>query len=264
MKPLLLLRDSRKTVALSSAPPQGLASSSTVWRRASAPFALCAAVILLSPLSLKGQCRGPENAAGRIVCNATDDLEQLLAASDRGVPRQLLSKAECIIVIPELKKGGFIFGAEYGRGLFSCRKRNGVGWSAPGFVKIVGGKFGLLIGGAEADVVMLVMNQDGMRHLLSDKFQLGGEASAAAGAVGRNVSAMTDAVMHAEILTYSRQRGIFGGLDLSGSAVLQDADLIYEAYGRREANKDIVLGEVHIPELALPVVKALERFSSRK
>jgi SH3 domain-containing YSC84-like protein 1 len=228
------------------------------------PLFLCSAVLLLSTLSLKAQCSAPNNSAGRIVCNAADDLEQLLGASDRGVPRQLLSKAECVIVIPDLKKGGFIVGAEYGRGLFSCRKLSGVGWSAPGFVKIVGGKFGLLIGGAEADVVMLVMNQDGMRHLLSDKFQLGGEVSAAAGPVGRNVSAMTDAVMHAEILTYSRQRGIFGGLDLSGSAVLQDADLVFEAYGKREANKDIVLGDVQTPELALPVVKALERFSSRK
>jgi lipid-binding SYLF domain-containing protein len=128
----------------------------------------------------------------------------------------------------------------------------------------MGGKFGFLIGGAEADVVMLVMNQDGMRHLLSDKFQLGGEASAAAGPVGRNVSAMTDAEMRAEILTYSRQRGIFGGLDLSGSAVLQDADLIYEAYGRRETNKEIVLGGVHTPEMAQPFVRTLARFSSRK
>jgi lipid-binding SYLF domain-containing protein len=228
------------------------------------PLLLCAATLLLSTLSLKAQCPGAKNAAARVVCSATEDLEQLLSASDRGVPRDLLSKASCVIVIPDLKKGGFIVGAEYGRGLFSCRKSNGVGWSAPGFVKIMGGKFGFLIGGAEADVVMLVMNQDGMRHLLSDKFQLGGEASAAAGPVGRNVSAMTDAEMRAEILTYSRQRGIFGGLDLSGSAVLQDADLIYEAYGRRETNKEIVLGGVHTPEMAQPFVRTLARFSSRK
>lgn len=220
--------------------------------------------LLLTAFCLNAQCPEGRTAASHLICNATEDLQQLLEASDRGIPRQLLSNASCVIAVPDLKKGGFIVGAEYGRGLFSCRKANGIGWSAPGFIKVVGGKFGLLIGGAEADVVMLVMNQDGMRHLLSDKFQLGGEASAAAGPVGRNVSALTDAELHAEILTYSRQRGIFGGLDLSGSAILQDSDLIYEAYGQRETNKDIIVGEIRTPESAAPFVSILNKFSSRK
>ncbi len=225
---------------------------------------LAFAAVLAFSASAFAQCPGGKSAGPRAICNATEDLHELLTASDKGIPRNLLSKAECVIVIPDLKKGGFIVGGEYGRGLFSCRKENGVGWSAPGFVKIVGGKFGLLIGGAEADVVMLVMNADGMRHLLSDKFQLGGEASAAAGPVGRNASALTDATMRAEILTYSRQRGIFGGLDLSGSAVMQDADSIYETYGEHLKNKQIVLGGIRTPERALPFVKALDHFSSRK
>jgi lipid-binding SYLF domain-containing protein len=141
---------------------------------------------------MKAECVPSRTAASRIVCNATDDLDELLRASDRGIPQDLLNKSSCVIVVPGLKKGGFIVGGEYGRGLFSCRKANGIGWSAPGFVEVMGGKFGLLIGGAEADIVMLVMNQDGMRHLLRNKTQLGGEASAAAGPVGRNLSAMTE------------------------------------------------------------------------
>ncbi len=153
--------------------------------------------------------------AGERLQAATEDLNAMMNASDKGIPQDLLNKAECVVVIPNLKKGGFIVGAEYGKGFFSCRRTSGVGWSAPGAVRISGGKFGLLIGAAETDVIMLVMNQTGMEHLLSDKFQVGGEASAAAGPIGRDASAMTDAQMHAEILTYSRSRGLFGGLDLS-------------------------------------------------
>ncbi|HEX4770187.1 MAG TPA: lipid-binding SYLF domain-containing protein [Bryobacteraceae bacterium] len=220
--------------------------------------------LLLVTVSLHAECIPGHNAASRIVCNATEDLDQLFNASDRGVPLDLLNKASCVIVVPDLKKGGFIVGGEYGRGLFSCRKPDGIGWSAPGFIKVMGGKFGLLIGGAEADVLMLVMNQDGMRHLLRNKVQLGGEVSAAAGPVGRNVSAMTDAELHAEILTYSRQRGIFGGLDLSGSAILEDSDLIYEAYGQKRTNKEVITGEVQTPEVGQPFMKTLTRFSSRK
>lgn len=195
---------------------------------------------------------------------ATEDLNALMAASDKGVPQDLLAKASCVVVIPNLKKGGFIVGAEYGKGFFSCRKESGVGWSAPGSLKIAGGKFGLLIGGAETDVVMLVMDKPGIEHLLSDKFQLGGDASVAAGPVGRDASAMTDAEMHAEILTYSRQRGIFGGLDLSGAAVTQDGDSNRELYGTDVTNKDILTGTVHTPPMARPFIHTLDQLSSRK
>ncbi len=195
---------------------------------------------------------------------ATDDLNQMMNASDKGIPQDLLNRASCVVVIPNLKKGGFIVGAEYGAGFFTCRKPNGVGWSAPGDIKITGGKFGLLIGGAETDVIMLVMNKSGMEHLLSDKFQVGGEASAAAGPLGRDASAMTDAEMHAEILTYSRQRGLFGGLDLSGAAVTQDGDANRQLYGRDISNKEIVTGDVHTPAAARSFVHALDRISSRK
>src|SRR5438270_4051588 len=126
-----------------------------------------------------------KDAASRLKA-ATDDLHELMDASDKGIPQDLISKASCVAVIPNLKAGGFIVGAEYGKGFFTCRKPSGVGWSAPGSIRMSGGKFGLLIGGKETDVIMLVMNKSGMEHLLSDKFQLGGEASAAAGPVGRS------------------------------------------------------------------------------
>lgn len=195
---------------------------------------------------------------------ATEDLNAMMNASDKGVPQDLLNRASCVVVIPNLKKGGFIVGAEYGVGFFTCRKPSGVGWSAPGNIRISGGKFGLLIGGAETDVVMLVMNQTGMDHLLSDKFQVGGEASAAAGPLGRDASAMTDAELHAEILTYSRQRGLFGGLDLTGAAVTQDGKANEEMYGHAISNKEIVTGDVHTPAAARAFVHTLDRISSRK
>ena len=195
---------------------------------------------------------------------ATEDLNAMMNASDKGIPQDLLNRATCVVVIPNLKKGGFIVGAEYGKGFFTCRKGSGVGWSAPGAVRISGGKFGLLIGGAETDVIMLVMNQTGMEHLLSDKFQLGGEASAAAGPVGRDASAMTDAELHAEILTYSRSRGIFGGLDLAGAAMTEDHDGNKALYGHDISNKEVATGDVHTPAEARQFVHTLDRLSSRK
>jgi lipid-binding SYLF domain-containing protein len=195
---------------------------------------------------------------------ATEDLNQMMMASDKGIPQDLLAKASCVIVVPNMKAGGFVVGAEYGRGFFSCRKPSGVGWSAPGSIKLEGGKFGFLIGGKETDLIMLVMSKDGMDRMVSDKFQIGGEASAAAGPVGRTSTAMTDAEMHAEILSYSRSRGVFGGLDLSGSAVLQDEKANEELYGKAMTNKEIVETHVMTPDDAKPFTHTLDRLSSRK
>ena len=181
---------------------------------------------------------------------ATTDLHEMMNASDKGIPQDLLNKASCVVIIPNLKKAGFIVGGEYGKGFFTCRKASGVGWSAPGRLRITGGKFGLLIGGAETDLIMLVMNKDGMEHMLADKTQIGGEASAAAGPIGRDSSAMTDAAMHAEILTYSRQRGIFGGIDLTGAAVTEDKDSIKELYDKPLTNKEIIQGRIATPAAA--------------
>jgi SH3 domain-containing YSC84-like protein 1 len=196
---------------------------------------------------------------------ATENLHEIMNAGDKGIPQDLLTKASCVVVIPNLKKGGFIVGGQYGKGFFTCRKPNGVGWSAPGSIRISGGKFGLLIGGAETDVIMLVMNESGMEHLLSDKFQMGGEASAAAGPVGRDASAMTDAAMHAQILTYSRSRGVFGGLDLGGSAVTEDKDSNKELYGTALSNKEILNSpQLKVPAEAQGFIHTLDSLSSRK
>jgi SH3 domain-containing YSC84-like protein 1 len=195
---------------------------------------------------------------------ATADLKEMMNASDKGIPQDLLNKATCVVVIPNMKAGGFIVGGKYGKGFFTCRKTGGVGWSAPGSLRITGGNFGLLIGGKETDVIMLVMNRDGMQHLLSSKFQLGGEAAAAAGPVGRDSSAMTDAAMHAEILSYSRSRGIFGGLDLGGAAVTEDDDANAELYGRKISNHEIMDSKMAIPASARPFIHTLDNLSSRK
>ena len=195
---------------------------------------------------------------------ATEDLNAMTMASDKSIPQDLFAKASCVIVVPNMKAGGFVVGAEYGKGFFSCRKPSGVGWSAPGAIKLEGGKFGFLIGGKETDLVMLVMNKAGMDHMLSDKFQIGGEVSGAAGPVGRTSSAMTDAEMKAEILSYSRSRGVFGGLDLSGSAVLADSSANEAMYGKAITNKDVVMGGIMTPADAKPFIKTLDRLSSRK
>jgi lipid-binding SYLF domain-containing protein len=195
---------------------------------------------------------------------ATEDLQEMMNASDKGIPQDLISKASCVIVVPNSKSGGFIIGGQYGKGFFTCRKSSGVGWSAPGALRVSGGKFGLLIGGKETDVIMLVMNQTGMEHLLSSKFKLGGEAAAAAGPVGRDSTAMTDAQLHAEILTYSRSRGVFGGLDLAGDAVTEDSEANRELYGKDVNNKQILNSSMPVPAAAQPLIHTLDRISSRK
>jgi len=204
-----------------------------------------------------------KSASARITA-ATEDLKEMMNASDKGIPQDLLNRATCLIIIPNLKAGGFIVGGQYGKGFFSCRKESGVGWHAPGSIKLTGGKFGFLVGGKETDVIMLVMNKSGMNHLLTDKFQIGGEASAAAGPVGRDSSAMTDAEMHAEILSYSRSRGIFGGLDIGGSALTSDEDANEELYGKKLTNREIFDDNLHTPDEAKPLIHELNTLSSRK
>src|SRR5258706_9797456 len=153
--------------------------------------------------------------------NATDVVTEMMGMPDRGVPQDLLDKAQCIVVVPGLKKAAFVIGGQYGRGYATCRKASG-GWGAPAAVKMEGGSFGLQLGGQSTDIIMLVMNQRGMDKLLSDKFTIGADAAAAAGPVGRNAQANTDAAMHAEILSYSRSRGAFAGISLQGATLRPD------------------------------------------
>jgi lipid-binding SYLF domain-containing protein len=196
--------------------------------------------------------------------DAADVLTEIMSAPDKGIPQDLLAKSECIVIVPGLKKGAFIVGAKYGKGFMSCRKKSGVGWSAPGSIRVEGGSFGFQIGGSETDVVLLVMNQGGAKKLLQSKFTLGGDASAAAGPVGRTSSAETDAQMHAEILTYSRARGLFAGISLEGATLRPDDDWNKELYGREISNSDIVLGDTRPPASASRLLGTINKYSSRK
>ena len=196
--------------------------------------------------------------------SASEALQGIMGIPDKTIPQQLLAKAECIIIVPDLLKGGFIIGGKYGKGFASCRKPGGAGWSAPGAVRVEGGSFGLQIGAAATDVIMLVMNTTGMNRLLTTKFTLGGEASAAAGPVGRSAQADTDAAMTAEILTWSRQKGLFAGIVLNGATLREDADWNLEMYGKKLTNREILAGTIAAPKAAASLLTELNRFSSRK
>jgi len=194
---------------------------------------------------------------------AADVVTDLMASPDKGIPQDLLDKSECVVIVPGLKKGAFIIGGKYGKGFLSCRKA-GAGWSAPGAIRVEGGSFGLQIGGSETDVVLLVMNQGGVKKLLSSKFTLGADASAAAGPVGRTSSAATDAQMHAEILTYSRARGLFAGISLEGATLRPDEDWNKELYGKEMTNQEIVTGNTKSPAAAARLMSLLNKYSSRR
>jgi lipid-binding SYLF domain-containing protein len=196
--------------------------------------------------------------------NAADLVSDMMKASDKGVPQDLLNKARCVILVPGLKKAAFGFGGKYGRGFAMCRKASGVGWSAPAAIRVEGGSVGFQIGASEQDVMLLVMNDTGMKHLLTNKFTIGGEATAAAGPVGRDVSAQTDAVMRAEMLSYSRSRGLFAGISLQGATMRPDDEANRELYGSDIANKTILTGGAKTPAAAERVESLLNRNSSRQ
>jgi SH3 domain-containing YSC84-like protein 1 len=170
-------------------------------------------------------------------------LNQLLAAPDTGIPDQVFTKAKCVAVVPSLVKGGFVFGAEHGRGVASCRLANG-GWSAPAFFTMTGGSWGAQIGAEGVDLVMLIMNDNGMNQLLSSKFKVGGSASAAAGPVGRQAAADTSWKANAEVLTYSRSRGLFAGATLNGTAIKPDDDAMRAYYNRTVGFRPVLTGQV--------------------
>lgn len=202
-------------------------------------------------------------ASDRLEASA-DMLMEIMSAPDKGIPQDLLAKAQCIVVVPGLKKGAFFVGAKYGKGFMLCRKESGVGWSAPAAIRVEGGSFGFQIGGSETDVVMLVNSKEGAKKLLQSKFTLGGDATVAAGPVGRDSSAETDAQLHAEILTYSRARGLFAGVSLQGATLRPDDDWDKELYGKAMSNRDIVLGDVPAPASAAKLISVLDKYSSRK
>jgi lipid-binding SYLF domain-containing protein len=182
-------------------------------------------------------------------------LHAVMSTPDKGIPEEVLSGAKCILVVPDLIKGGFVFGGKHGRGVATCRTSEG--WSAPAFVSVGGGSWGLQIGIEDVDLVMLVMNDRGLQHLLSSKFELTGEGSVAAGPIGRHASAGTDWKMNTELLTYSRSKGVFAGLTLEGAVVEQDNDSTHAIYGKHMSFRNILSGKATTPRSADAFLKAV-------
>jgi lipid-binding SYLF domain-containing protein len=187
--------------------------------------------------------------------NSVDVMRAIMSTPDKGIPEEVLSNAKCIVVVPNLLKGGFIVGGKHGRGVATCRTAEG--WSAPAFISVGGGSWGLQIGVEGVDLVMLVMNDRGLQHLLSSKFELTGEGSVAAGPVGRHASAGTDWKLSTEVLTYSRSKGVFAGLTLEGAVVQQDDDSTRAIYGKRMIFRNILSGKTATPPSAEAFMKAV-------
>ena len=226
------------------------------------------ALAFVAILCISTPARSADEDSGRIDNKAVDRLQsagtildEIQGAPDQRIPEEVLSSADCVAVVPSLLNGGFVFGGRYGKGVASCRTEKG--WSAPAFFMIGGGSFGLQIGGQATDVIMLIMNKNGMNDLLSSKFKLGGDASAAAGPVGRHAAADTDWKMRAEVLTYSRSRGLFAGLELNGAVIKQDKDSTREFYGRMVPFRTSLKGEIEAPKGAYPFLSTLAKWAQQ-
>ena len=218
---------------------------------------LAAGVVNSQTLQGKDTKEGASQAA-----KSAKVLEEIMGTPDKGIPRDLIDKAECVMVFPHVVKGGFIVGASGGRGVASCRTKSG--WSAPAYFEIKGGSVGLQIGGQATDFVLLIMNESGMKSLLSDKFELGGEGSVAAGPVGRTATATTDAKLDAQILSYSRSKGLFGGVSLKGSVISPDKSDMEGTYGKGvKADTVLAADKARAPQEVRVFPNALAQYSSR-
>lgn len=204
-----------------------------------------------------------DEAESKRLKEAADVVGELMATSDRGVPQELLDQATCVAVVPGLKKGAFIVGAKFGRGFLTCRNGNGVGWRAPAAIRVEGGSVGFQIGGSASDVIMLVKTAKGAEKMMSSRFTLGGEGEVAAGPVGRDATAQTDLQMRAEILSYSRSRGVFAGISLQGATIREDDDVNQSLYGQKLTSKEILSGDRKAPDAAAPLIAALTKYSGR-
>jgi lipid-binding SYLF domain-containing protein len=212
-------------------------------------------VVLLSLTSLSWADSNRESSTDRLD-NAAKVLHEIMATPDNGIPEEVLEHAKCVAVVPHMIKGGFVFGAQNGRGVATCRTAEG--WSAPAFFSITGGSWGLQIGLEGVDLVMIIQNEKGMQQLLASKFQLGADASAAAGPVGRHASAETNWKLETEILTYSRAKGAFAGLTLNGASVRRDDDSMQAIYGRNVTTNSVLLGKVAAPAAAQSFLNAVK------
>jgi len=222
-------------------------------------LALLLGLSLLQPTRAASEKEERERARKAAVA-----FQEIMGSPDRGIPQDLLDRAECVAVFPSVKKAGFVVGGQYGKGLISCRRAEG-SWGSPAFFTIGGGSFGLQIGGQVVDLVLLIMNKSGVDGLLQDKFEIGAGAAAAAGPVGRNAHASTDILMKAQILSYSRSRGLFAGLELKGAVITQDKDANRDIYGQEISARDIIVdGKARTPASIQTYQQTLTKFSPRR
>ena len=217
-------------------------------------------LLILTVVSLAAR----KNKAVERCDNAARVLDEIMGAKDSAIPQDLLGKAQCVAVIPGVKKAGLGFGGKYGKGVLNCRGKDNKGWTGPSTVRIEGGSFGLQIGGSSTDVVLLVMNERGAEKLIQSKFTLGADAAVAGGPVGRTATAQTDAQMHAEILSYSRSRGVFAGVSLEGATLRPDHDANLRIYSKEVEPKQILRGEIPAPESTRNLLATLSKYSSTK
>jgi lipid-binding SYLF domain-containing protein len=196
--------------------------------------------------------------------DANDVLTDAIGSSDRVIPQELLDKAECVIIVPHMARGAFIIGGRYGRGYMACRKESGRGWNGPGSIRIEGGSIGLQIGGSATDVILLVMNKKGVNKVLSSKFTVGGDAAVAAGPVGRASTAETDALMSAEILSWSKSKGAFAGISLKGSTLRDDEGITKEIWGEKMSNRTIMEKAAAPPQGTQFFFDTLNKYSPRR
>src|SRR6201997_910943 len=228
-------------------------------RRAGTFLALFS-VLPLATISWSADKEKEQSDIEKRIDNSAKVLDEIMATPDKGIPDKIMSDAKCIAVVPSMVKIAVGFGGNHGKGVATCRTETGR-WSAIAPITITGGSWGLQLGGQAVDLVMIVTNEDGMQHLLSSKFKLGADASAAAGPVGRDAAADTDWKMKAEVLTYSRARGVFAGIDLNGSAITQDKDETRVLYGNAEPFSDILSGKVEVPPSAEPFLDAVRKYA---
>ena len=211
------------------------------------------ALLCIAGMSLPALAASDKASLDQRLENARTVIDEIMQTPDKGIPDGIVKQATCIAVVPSMKKGAFIVGAQYGQGVVTCR--TGRGWSGPVFIRMAGGSFGFQIGGQGTDLVLVAVNDKGLQDLLKSKFKIGGDASASAGPVGRNAQADTDISLHSELLTYSRSKGLFAGIDLNGASVSQNQDDTTLYYGQAYGFRTILKGDVPVPEGATSFVR---------
>lgn len=214
-------------------------------------------LVAIGPINLLSANKAVKRAE-----HAARVLSEVMEAKDKAIPQELLSRSHCVAIIPGMKKVGFGFGGKYGRGVLNCRGKEGKGWTGPSAIRVEGGSFGFQIGGSSTDVVLLILNEHGKHKLLSSKFTLGADASVAGGPVGRTAQAQTDVQMRAEILSYSRSRGVFAGVSVEGATLRPDSQANMKIYGRKVSAKQVLLGEVPSPPSTEKLTTTLNKYSS--